>query len=260
MITTRLMGGMGNQMFQYAFGLAQARRFNTTVALDPTLLTRPNRGFVLGQWSMDLSINKAEPTLVETNMRYDPYLEFSVKNNDVLQGYWQSEHYFSNVYDELRQRAFVPFKPFSHALEQEISEVNSVAVHVRRGDYLIEPHKSFHGNLEWASYYKPAMDKLRALTTRPMFYIFTDDPEWVRTNWYTDFSLGEQTIVPQGRESEDIFLMSRCKHAVIANSSFSWWGAWLGDTEYRVVIAPRQWFQDSNTDYSTIVPERWFRI
>jgi len=260
MITTRLMGGMGNQMFQYAFGLAQARRFGTTVSLDPSLLTRPNRSFALGQWSMELSINKATPTLVEKGTRYDPYLEFSVKDNEVVQGYWQSEDYFSNVFDELRQKAFIPFKPFSHVLEQEITETNSVAIHVRRGDYLIEPHKSFHGNLDWQSYYRPATDKLRALTINPRFYIFSDDPEWVVKHWYIDFSLGEQVIVEPGRESEDIYLMSKCKHAIIANSSFSWWGAWLGDKRNRIVIAPQQWFQGPNTDYSTIVPERWFKI
>lgn len=262
MIITRLMGGMGNTMFQYAFGLACARRLGTAVALDPSMLTAPNRGFALGQWSMQLNLAKPRvATVIENGMRYNRLLAYGVKDNDVLQGYWQSEKYFIDIADELRRGAFVPIKSFDHVLLDQIRQTNSVAVHVRRGDYLIEPHKSFHGNLNRENYYKPAMDRMRGFLQDPHFFIFTDDPEWVKENWYTDFSLGRWVVVEPGRESEDIYLMSKCKHAIIANSSFSWWGAWLGDYPGRTVIAPQKWFSDeAGEDYSDIVPDRWIKI
>src|SRR5271168_480591 len=138
MITTRLMGGMGNQMFQFAFGLETARRLGTELAMDASMLTQPNRSFGLGQWSVRLNMIKTAPTVLERGMPYNQPLVDSIKDGDVLQGYWQTEKYFPSIANTLRYDLFVPFKTFDHPLLEDIRNTNSVAVHVRRGDYLKE--------------------------------------------------------------------------------------------------------------------------
>jgi hypothetical protein len=259
MITVKLMGGMGNQMFQYAMGLAVARRLDTRVQLDTSLLG-VNRPLALHQWNIDALqlAPRHAATVHEQGMRYNQATVDSIKDGDVLQGYWQSEKYFYDP-DALRGE-FTPltWSIRSRDLLKQIFQSNSVAVHVRRGDYLNEPHKSFHGILS-DKYYADAMTRIwheRGLSAR--FFIFSDDIKWVKSN----FSSEPFTFVEPGTESEDIYLMSICNHAIIANSSFSWWGAWLGDKQKnRTVIAPAKWFADgSGEDYSDIVPERWIKI
>lgn len=258
MITTILQGGMGNQMFQYAMGLAQARRLGTKLCLDATRLGG-KRPFNLGQWSLESLIltTREEPTVVERGMPYNQEVVDSIKDGDILQGYWQSEKYFENVKTELRS-IFTPFAPIDADDLETISVMehpNSVAVHVRRGDYLIEPHKSFHGVLS-DKYYAEAIMKIwyNFEFTAP-FFVFSDDTEYVKQK----FGKAAYFISP-GREARDIYLMSRCKHAIIANSSFSWWGAWLGDTKERMVVAPEKWFDQAKEDYSDIVPSRWVKV
>jgi glycosyl transferase family 11 len=259
MITTVLMGGMGNQMFQYACGLAQARRLNTSVWFDVSLLGG-KRKFVLNQWSLPkdiFTVTGVQPTIHENGMGHNRDINEKVKDGDCLYGYWQSKKYFEHIQDDVR-RIFIPVQPapdgaFSVKLRM-IS--NTVAVHVRRDDYLIAPHKEFHGLLPM-SYYESAMQHIRSRVTNPTFFIFSEDVEWTRQN----FTSPDVVIMPRGQEAEDIYNMSLCHHAITANSSFSWWGAFLGDarSEDRIVIAPSQWFQDQRTDYSDIVPDRWLR-
>lgn len=248
-------------LFQSAFAMAQAARFQTGWNVDKSLLNKAAtvRSYTLDQWQMipaDAGIKM--PTVCEEGMAYNQTLVDRIEDGDVLKGYWQSERYFISIKDEIYQR----FKPRKEPDIRQVAGVVSVAVHVRRGDYLIEPHKSFHGNLSWEAYYKPAMDYMRERFADPYFFIFTDDPTWVRENWYTDFSLGRQIVMDPGPEAQDIWLMANCNHAIIANSSFSWWGAYLGEqfNKSRIVIGPKQWFDKGPKDTQDIMPERWRKI
>jgi hypothetical protein len=258
MITTVLMGGMGNQMFQFAAGLAQARRLNTTLQLDISLLGG-KRKYSLGQWNLpDVQVTAfgVAPTIHENGMGYNRDINEKVKDGDCMYGYWQSLKYFENVQEEIR-RIFIHPSPSFRVGQALImgGRPHTVAVHVRRDDYLIAPHKEFHGLLPM-SYYESAMAHIRERFTPAEFLIFSEDVEWTRQN----FTAPDVKIIERGTEAEDIYKMSLCQHAITANSSFSWWGAYLGDKQTdRIVIAPSQWFLDSRTDYSDIVPVMWLR-
>jgi len=158
MLTTVLMGGMGNQMFQFAAGLAQARRLNTTLQLDISLLGG-KRKYTLGQWNLpDIAITGVgvTPTVYESGMQYNRDINEKVKDGDCLQGYWQSKKYFDHIQDDLRKI----FIPRSNIGPSFFATKNSVMLHVRRDDYLIAPHKEFHGLLPM-SYYESAMSYIR---------------------------------------------------------------------------------------------------
>jgi len=255
MITVKLMGGMGNQLFQYAFGLAQARRLGVDLQVDATHLGG-KRPLALNQWQMKLNlVDRQIPTVLEQGMGYNQELVDRIKDGDVLQGYWQNEKYIEGIEEELREMIFVPLDISRNAeLFNEIANSESVAVHVRRGDYLVEPHKTFHGVLS-LEYYRKAIRTIRDKTDdKCSFFVFSDDPSWVKMNFLSP-------VVKGATEAEEIYLMSLCKHAIIANSSFSWWGAWLGDDKPgRTVIAPEKWFDQASEDYSGIVPQRWMKI
>jgi len=258
MITVILQGGIGNQMFQYAFGRAQAKRLGVEVQFDATRLA-VNRPFSLGQWDIDafrLS-PRMVPTVREVGLPYNQKLVDNIRDGDVLQGYWQSEKYFENVREELRN--LNPLNRRKDLESQILAEENAVAIHVRRGDYIQEPHKSFHGNLDYG-YYGPARQYIRDCISHPKFFFFTDNPKWVSETFYTDFSLGRDVVVEPGTEATDIYAMSLCDHVITANSSFSWWAAYFKHP-YGTVIAPKNWFGPTCTeDARDICPERWVRL
>lgn len=241
MITVNLQGGIGNTMFQYAYARTfpsaqlfnncsqygcHLRRFNTILPLT----TKPE-----GRW------------ISERGLSYDSHPE--VENPCVLNGYYQCERYFSHKADVLREEFTLRESPSALAQQfakQIMDNPNSVMLHVRRGDYLTWA-KERHGTLPM-SYYQQAAQCF----TNPHFFLFSDDPACILP-------------IPHVRVSclphEDLWLMSLCNNAIIANSSFSWWGAWLGaDKTGGRVIAPRQWFRTGNEDARDIVPSRWTQI
>jgi hypothetical protein len=261
MITTKLIGGIGNQMFIYMMGLQQSHVHRTKLQLDISALGG-NRPFRLSQWRIPVNLCTPQKTTIHENgMPYNQMVVDSIKDGDVLQGYWQSEKYFSN-FERMEVRKM--FRPEGLPSERAkglyggLTDDGAVAVHVRRGDYLIEPHRSFHGVLG-TEYYQKAFDYIRGSVLNPRFFVFSDDPEWCRTYFKGFFD--DIVVVEPGMEAEDIHLMAHCKHAITANSSFSWWGSWLGEWQKdRIVIAPRKWFDQSKEDTKDIVPERWIKI
>ena len=179
-------------------------------------------------------------------------------------GYWQTEKYFNApMIREDIQLAKPPSEESKRVADEIRGIENSTFIHVRRGDYVSEPHTSkFHGNLS-REYYDRAIERIRD-SAHANFFVFSDDPEWCRAA-FPDFRVighnkpGDGKTA--GREHEDLWLMSLCRHAIIANSAFSWFGAWLGDEQKgRMVIAPKHWFQDPNQYDGDIVPERWVKI
>lgn len=259
MITARVQGGMGNQMFQYAMGWAQANRIGTTFGIDHSIITQYSIApYKLNQWQIsNVVAEKSAATVREQSLPYDQKLVDSIKDGDVLQGYWQTEKYFRNIRESLL-RKFVP-KLVSRrtlGLYDHIEATNSLAVHVRRGDYLTEPHKSYHGVLP-VFYYVEAAEYIYRKVGVERVFMFSDDIEWCRKTFPGNSPV---TYVEPGSEAEDIWLMSRCKHAIIANSSFSWWGAWLNQNPEKIVIAPNKWFYQAKEDYKDIVPESWVKV
>ena len=297
MVIVKLQGGLGNQMFQYAAGRSLSMRLGTPLKLDRRRMDHPVQGstpwrYALG--ALDVreefadSRETAELTgqgqtrlrklmlrirrvsglarrgatvLRDTDFRFHP--EFHEVSGDVyLDGYWQSEKYFLGI-SEIIRREFSLRRPLEGA-DREFAEViareDSVSVHVRRGDYVSNPEANrFHG-LCSAEYYRRCMAIVSEKVGAPRFVVFTDDPAWVRKNM--DVPLGT-TFVDwnQPRDgSIDLELMRRCRHHIIANSSFSWWGAWLGSRQGSLVLAPARWFHDSSMDTADLLPDSWVRV
>jgi hypothetical protein len=293
MIIVRLIGGLGNQMFQYALGRHLAEKLNTTMKLDVhELLDRSPRykGFVYRDY--DLSIfnikfnefaTKKEVkrfTLPKTGNKYVfQFRKFFNQDKDVvketcfhfdrnvldttgdcyLYGGWQSWKYFADIEDIIRQEFSFDFvlDEKSEKLRTEILKSNAVCLNVRRGDFVNHP---VHGGLE-LDYYRDAVKLIKDKIENPYIYVFSDDIEWCKKN----LLLQEQTVYVDHSYAGDKFkfyllLMSCCKHFIIPGSSFGWWAAWLCNSPDKIVIAPRNWFNTDYYDTSDLIPESWVRI
>ncbi len=245
MITVRLVGGLGNQMFQYAYGRALMQKYSVQF-----MNHCGQYGMSVDKFNTQIQINNTPegPARSEKGLPYDSS-EITVADPSVLYGYWQCERYFLDVESELRQE-FTLKEPTSAA----IGCSNSVAVHIRRGDYLTWAAEC-HGALP-LDYYLKAAKHLAEGFQGLRFFVFTDDQGWAQNN----FRFPYPTSVIHTTPHEDLILFSKCRHAIIANSSFSWWGAWLGADKTGTVIAPKDWFRTKEYDSRDIVPERWLRI
>ncbi len=278
------MGGLGNQMFQYSAGLSAAERLGTELKMDlswfdsleevdtPRFYELDNfnlkqefinkNDFVLkndGFKNRIINIRKKQLDLyIEPQFNYsDKFLK--IKNNTYIEGYFQTEKYFNGIRDDvidsftLKNKASVK----SAKIINQIKNSDSVSLHVRRGDYVSNKNANkFHG-LIGEAYYKKAIALINKKIKNPKYFIFSDEIEWVKNS----FDLPKNSVYITHNKSgiEDLRIMIECKHNIIANSSFSWWGAWLGQEKDKAVIAPKQWFLDSNTNISDVIPERWMR-
>jgi len=278
MITVKLIGGLGNQMFQYAIGRHLAEKNRTALSLDiSTLLKRDEinytpRNFELNVFNVKYSklINKPSSsyfnkaynklftsTINEKGYNYDSQV-LSNKGNIYLNGFWQTEQYFKDI-EEIIRKDFT-FKATPNAINinhiKNINAVNSVSIHFRRGDYITNSSAvDFHGICE-PEYYQNAINEIKNKVTNPHFFIFSDDVEWVQENFIID----NATIISNNTASdafEDMRLMAACKHNIIANSSFSWWAAWLNNNPDKIVIAPKRWLKNIEID---IIPVSWTKI
>ena len=279
MIIVRLSDGLGNQMFQYAMGLALARRRGVPLRLDPSAYQRdPKRRFALDRLQVEANFVSAEeaaavlirphdrghpwwdqPVVVEPHFHYAENI-WEVPTACYLVGYWQSERYFAAVAAELRER-FVPPAPLEGRraeLAAEIAAVSSVALHFRRGDYVNDPRVSRLHGICSVDYYRAAILHVAARVPNPVFFVFSDEIEWVRHNLRLAFPM---RLVDHGGEAvEDLRLMSLCRHHILANSSFGWWGAWLGRHDGQQVCAPHRWFAGYSHDTRDLIPAAWVRL
>lgn len=279
MIITKLVGGLGNQMFQYACGYAVAKKKNTDLSLDTSWYIEKNSVVWTMSYELDslnISYKKIlnKYPLVSGNKniitglrkRYLPYIEksmvfddsvFSAGSNIVLDGYWQSEKYFIDYEKEIRDE-FAPIKQIENDYLKHINDTFSVSLHVRRGDYA--NHKqtnSFHGLMS-LDYYKSAISLMQSrLGNKITFFIFSDDIEWCKNNIKTT----SNTVYVTGNDGlTDMHLMAACQNNIIANSSFSWWGAWLNCNPDKIVVAPDKWFNDPKPNTKDIIPNSWEKI
>ena len=178
------------------------------------------------------------------------------------EGLYQSEEYFNNIKDVIKKE-FTLKNPLGNEAGASEKEMNNslfpISLHIRRGDYVKNKIvREILGTLP-LEYYKQAINFVTKNIKNPTFFIFSDDIEWAKENLKT--SLPTVFVSKQGiKDYEELILMSKCKHNIIANSSFSWWGAWLNQNSDKIVIAPKQWFVDKTVDEANILPEGWVAL
>lgn len=285
MIILKVRGGLGNQLFEYALGRTLALRNNVALKLDTSEFKtfefphytmekfniqttkatqeeidsleryRPRRG-ILGLILNPLFAD-ARRYVIEADCTFAPEL-LELKAPCMLDGYWQSEKYFLDAADILRQEFTLrnPLSAYSKTIAAKIAAAkNSVSLHVRRGDMATDPGKNLRHGLCPIEYYEAAERIIGTAAEEPTFFIFSDDIEWARKNITPGFPT-EYVVQKAEKNFEDMELMRLCKHHIIANSSLSWWGAWLSD-HYRtgITIAPkRQGVKFYNKDF---LPSHW---
>src|SRR5271169_1652473 len=291
-VYTSLIGGLGNQMFQYAAGRALALRRNSILRLDISGFGSYglHQGFELqrvfacpaeiaGASEVDRLLGWQSPFLIRCLMArpgfaafrreafvVEPHLHYwtgiiKAPQDCYLVGYWQSEKYFQDMASIIRED-FTFRTPMSSQNEQVAEKMrlgNTVSLHVRRGDYANNPKtKATHG-LCSLEYYQAAIQYVSERVEQPHFFIFSDDMAWVKDNLKLDFPREYVEHNVGGESYNDMRLMSLCQHHIIANSSFSWWGAWLNSRPNKMVIAPQKWFENDNTNQD-LYPHGWVKL
>lgn len=271
MTIVRLKGGLGNQMFEYAVGRAHALEGNDALFLDTTFLNdrTPRRHFTFRSYELGIFRIEEHFTFLSRlssllpipllwpglSVLFEKLGNIFLKNHRYLSGYFQDEKYFKKFVAELRND--FTFKtvlsPIVEAIANKVRESESVSIHVRRGDYVSDSKTAeVHGFLG-SRYYENAVKLVAEKVRHPHFFVFSDDLEWCRNNITMPYSVD---YVSCGLD--DLRLMSLCKHNIIANSAFSWWGAWLNANPEKIVIAPKIWF--AGRAESNFIPKDWVRM
>jgi hypothetical protein len=210
-----------------------------------------------------IKVSKDTTIIKERVFSFDPSVP-EKRGNLYIDGYWQSEKYFLPVRDIILDELNVRYEQdlINRKISGNIQNTESVSIHVRRGDYVINPSTNKYHGLCSPEYYTSAVNLIAQKIADCNLFLFSDDPEWARENFEIDYPV---TIVDNNGDSksyEDLRLMSLCKHHITANSSFSWWGAWLNRNPGKIVVAPGQWFADYHRNSRTkdLIPETWMRI
>lgn len=294
MIIVHLNGGLGNQLFQYALGRRLSKERNVLLRFDLDAYQNQNelRTYKLNHFRVKgrpastfdmarVSPQKASSLpgkifyhlfrqknfietaiIVEKQRTFEPKI-LQVPKNAYLRGYWQTEKYFRDIRGLLLTELQLIDAPDERNLSMTTliqRSSPSVSIHIRRGDYVSNPSASrFHGLLPLDYYYK-AMQFVKGKIAKPHFFVFSDDIPWAKQNLKIDDPI---TFVDHNTAESDHFdfaLMSRCNHHIVANSSFSWWSAWLADSPDKIIIAPRQWYVIQDDTRRDLIPETWFRL
>ncbi len=286
MIILNLKGGTGNQLFQYALGRYLALKNNDVLKLDVSGLARANtvgdiyRPFALESFNIEKLIATPEEIKKlkypfgifskawrflrfklsrDKNTLFNPKV-LNLTGDIYLDGYWQSPLYFMTIRDSLLKELTLT-KPFSEAgvtFAEQIKNTNAVALHVRRGDYIKNPQVQHEFGPCTLDYYNSAMTEIEKTMVSPTYFVFSDDLSWVKEN----LPLGDKAVFVKGKDMtdvEDLILMSMCQHNIIANSSFSWWSAWLNQNPAKIVIAPTPWFETQPYD-KNLIPPTWIQL
>lgn len=290
MIVVKIIGGLGNQLFQYALGRTIAYKKNTTLKLDITSFKTYNlHNYALSNFNIAEKIATEEEIqrlicpsgmrglqskliqaskpyynrscVKELDFNFEPNI-IKVSSNVYLDGYWQSEKYFEDIEDIIRNEFVVtsPQEGLNRELGNQIESCESVSIHIRRGDYVSNSHTNkTHGTCDM-DYYLHSIKYLTKTVKTPHFFVFSDDIEWARLNLMLPYPVTFIDNNGPEKNYEDLRLMTQCKHNIIANSSFSWWGAWLNKNPEKIVLAPEKWFNDSSINTDDLIPDGWIRI
>ena len=291
MIIVRLEGGLGNIMFQYSLGRHLAYKNKVELRFDiESFKTNPlgDYSFSLEMFNIDIRNRLATPDDIKKFKKYQrkagkiwflynrlmvdtsKYVQrrnyhfakdiLNLKGDLYLHGWWQNEKYFIDIRNILLNDFTLrnPIEENNKKLAREISDTNAVGIHIRRQDYVNNPKtKSHHGSLT-KKYYDEALIKISSKIQNITLFIFSDDIDWVKKNMVFPF----KTVYVEGNietPHEDMHLMSLCKHHIVANSSFSWWGAWLSANVNKIVVAPKKWTNNPK-DTNEQVPSSWIKI
>lgn len=291
MIITKLIGGLGNQMFQYAAGRRAAYVNNTALKLDisgyENQVGITPREYMLHIFNIkedfatekeinklkkrinfiQKKLNKIHPVFANQTYIKDKGYNFdsdilNISDNSYLEGYWGSEKYFKDSEEIIRKDFTFKNKPdvVNKKMITRIKNCESVSIHIRRGDYVRDKKThDFHG-VCGLDYYRRALEYMTRKVKKPYFFVFSDDIKWAKQNLilkyscvYVDHNIGK-------KDYEDMRLMSMCEHNIIANSSFSWWGAWLNNNPNKIVIAPKKWFANRAINTKDLIPNTWIQI
>lgn len=286
-IIVGLSGGLGNQLFQYAAGRALSLRLGMNLVLDASWFNgQSDRVYALNSFSIEAQIYFG-PTYLPSWMkglesrlsrRYaskrlgasiyrEPHFQFDktyllLEKPVYLEGFWQSEQYFLKYKEVISKELTLRFNASDafHALELKIQSTDAICVHIRRGDYVTNPiAHEIHGLCSLDYLYQGVKEVSLGLLN-PHCFIFSDDLDWVNKNLSLNIPMTLVDIASTNEAHLDLTLMTQCKHFIIANSSFSWWGAWLAPYESKRVIAPLKWFSKSGNDTNDLIPSQWIRI
>jgi Glycosyl transferase family 11 len=280
-------GGLGNQLFQYAAARRLAMYHDCPLVLDPYWFDHPMPGetprpLELMHYPVALRLGSASElrrwrwmrSRLARHMR--PLLPLHlIREQDVgaqqvtplapinsyMVGFWQSEMYFADIRGHLLKELTptAPPGPEDEAVMNHMRSGTAVSVHVRRGDYVtVQSAAAFHGVCS-LDYYRDAIQHVAERVENPVLFVFSDDPDWTRANLLSPFPTHYVNHNRSADAFQDLRLMSRCRHHIIANSSFSWWGAWLAESQDGVVVAPEKWFAVDHPTVS-LIPARWSRI
>lgn len=291
MIIVKLMGGMGNQMFQYAAGRRLAIKHKTILKLDLTFLLdrTPRENFTYRDYDLDVFnikeyfasaseinrfvqdtglIDKIKRKLRMKVLIQEPHFNFfqpllSAPRNSYLEGYWQSEKYFKDIEQVIRNEFTLKsdLDYDSKKMADKIISSEAVCLNVRRADYVNNPILNKVYSVCDLEYYFKCIDYISERVSNPQFFIFSDDIEWCKNNLPINWS---STIVSHkyaGKKFEYYLkLMTLCKHYIIPNSTFAWWAAWLNENPKKIVIAPEKWFNHPSKNTDDLIPKTWIKI
>ena len=291
MIIIRLTGGLGNQLFQYALGKHIALINNSKLYLDLSgLNATPVRDYELKHFNIDAEIarkdqiekvigsNKYSQKITKIISKYLPYPMkqyvteqhsemfhylpgiLELRSNVYIDGYWQNQKYFNNI-SEIIRKEFTTIEKFSENINEVLTQIqntNSISIHVRRGDYIlptnIESYQTY-GN----EYINKAIEYMLKITKDPHFYFFSDDIKWVKENIPMTHKTTYVSLL-NTQPHEDLILMSKCCNNIIANSSFSWWAAWLNSNKEKIVIVPKIWLNNPAKNTDDLIPIEWIKL
>lgn len=290
MIIVKIAGGLGNQMFQYASAKSMAKRLNKELYIDLGHYDKyDDRTFKLKEiFNIDDTVLSYKDIPLVYKIYKNRYINFIIrkskmniglknkfiyqkhfdidrrliendnKNNFYLDGYWQNEEYFVEYDDYIRNKFKLKCEIRKEVLDKinEINTDNSVSVHIRRGDYMNIKNIELYGICP-IEYYKNSIKYIADKISEPKFYFFSDDIDWVKENLNIEYEC--EFIDGRYDDFEELYMMSKCKHNIIANSSFSWWGAWLNTNPDKIIIAPKKWTNRLNTS-EQILPKNWIKM
>lgn len=294
MKVVKFKGGLGNQLFQYAFlrnleikyGLDDVKgdlSYYSNIKNDSVRIPRIEKLNIhinkankkdlskllfFRHFGNPLSLGYKGKIYLEKIINKKYYFESDRRHREIktlikfdyFDGYWQSWKHVFEIEYELRKEITPKFKLSRNTEKtiEKISQENSVFIGIRRGDYITNLKARKHFGTFGIEYYLKAIDYIKKSVDNPVFYIFSNDIEWVKKNMKFEDDIIFRDNTMQTSDVEELFIMASCKHAIIVNSTFNWWGAWLINNIDKIVIAPKKWFADDKP--IDIVPKSWIRM
>lgn len=278
MLTINLKGGLGNQMFQYATARNLSLKYKTGIILNTEYFLNIPAKDVPRKYQLDLfnidsqvQIKETLSPIIKISQKillkvfgekiqlFTAKLFLNLKLPAYLNGYFQSEGYFMEIRDALLKEFAIKKELSEEAkkIKEVISKSEAVCINIRRSDYLRPDYAKIFGKYD-RTYYEKAISYIKNRVANPLFCIFSDDPKWVKNEFKFDNIIfaGNDIL----KDHEQLYLMSLCKHNIITNSSFAWWGAWLNQNPNKIVIGPKQWLTNKTSEEMKILPKTWIQI